>query len=585
MRAIDQLKQLACHIDHKRRLHLGGVFVLTLVASAAEIISIGALFPFLVALISKDGLANNSALTKFLAVLGIANLPNSLLIFSFIFAFGAIFAGLSRYALMWYQTRLSFAIGGDLCTQIYRSTLYQPYVVHLSRNSSEILAAITTKVRDVINQIIGPCITLTSSFILLISISFFLLSIDPRVASISFVLFGGVYFVIALMVKRRLVNLGMVMSSNQNKVMQILQEGLIGIREVLLGGSQEFYVSLFNGADRPARDATAKIIVISQAPRYAIEAIGMVLIIFIAYLLVEVMGEVTLVLPILGALALGAQRMLPLLQQSYWSYSQIHGGQSSLADILVLLNQPIKAAQGDIESICFEREIVLRNISFAYSSDRPQVLKNVSLCIDKGSCIGIVGGTGGGKSTLVDILTGLISPDEGCLEIDGTRIDWALLEGWQSQIAHVPQTIYLADTTIAQNIAFGVSEDKIDLDRVRNVARQAQIADVIESWEDGYLTNVGEQGVRLSGGQRQRIGIARALYKDANLIIFDEATSALDQETEKTVMREIRRFMGSRTLIIIAHRLSTLEKCDSIFEVKDGMVINLGSYKNLSVDA
>jgi ABC-type bacteriocin/lantibiotic exporter with double-glycine peptidase domain len=571
MKLYDQLTNLWKHIRRRRRVQLIGVFTLTIFSTLGELASIGAIVPFLAALTAPEVLLRDTSAQPILLSLGIEKSSQIIPFLTVFFAFAVVCAGFTRYLLMWAQTRLSFAIGADISAEIYQRTLYQPYEVHLSRNSSEIISAINLKVKDVINQSIGPSITIVSAVFLLISIGIFLFFINPVVAAASFFLFGGIYFFVAVMVKKRLILHGDVMASKQNEVVRTLQEGLMGIRDVLLTNSQEVYLAAFRNADKPVRDATANIIIISQAPRYAIEAAGMILIAVMAYVLVNVIGE-TAVLPILGALALGAQRMLPLLQQAYWSYSQMHGGQSTLNDVLQLLDQPLPEKFDKVKQVKFEKEIYLEKIEFCYENGRSSILNGINLRIHKGASIGIIGETGSGKSTFVDLIMGLVPPTSGKFLVDGLKIGADELKGWQKHIAHVPQSIYLTDASIAQNIAFGIKPEKIDMSRVMLAAQKAQLHDVIESWQMKYETLVGEQGARLSGGQRQRIGIARALYREASLIVFDEATSALDSETEMAVMESIHTLDREITILIIAHRINTLKRCDMILEIAKGKV-------------
>jgi ATP-binding cassette subfamily B protein len=258
------------------------------------------------------------------------------------------------------------------------------------------------------------------------------------------------------------------------------------------------------------------------------------------------------------------------------------GGTSSLRDTLELLDQPLPdyINQKNLH-LSFNQEIALQGLKFRYSPHTPYVLNNINLVIKKGSRVGFIGTTGSGKSTLLDIMMGLLQPTEGFLKIDHNVIDGVNHRGWQERIAHVPQAIFLADTSVEENIAFGIPSDQIDQSRVRRAAQQAQIADIIESWPSGYQTFVGERGIRLSGGQRQRIGIARALYKQADVIIFDEATSALDGETEDAVMQAIEGLGKDLTILIIAHRLTTLKSCTQIVELSLGEITRVGSYQNI----
>ena len=297
----------------------------------------------------------------------------------------------------------------------------------------------------------------------------------------------------------------------------------------------------------------------------------MILIAGIAFLMLQQKSGASQVFPVLGALALGAQRLLPIMQLTYGSYSAIKGSRSSLNDVIELLEQPTPdyVKNPFATPILFNKEISLKNVNFRYGMDEPSILERVDLIIKKGATVGVIGATGSGKSTLFDIIMGLNFPSSGTMEIDGKVINKKNIRAWQAHIAHVPQDVYLSDNSIAENIAFGTAKTEIDLNRVKAAANRAQIGDLIENWAMKYETCVGEHGVRLSGGQRQRIGIARALYKDANVLVFDEATSALDSKTEMSVVEAIENLGKDLTVLIIAHRLSTLKNCDQIVEVSD----------------
>ena len=347
---------------------------------------------------------------------------------------------------------------------------------------------------------------------------------------------------------------------------------------MLLDGTQPVYCDIYRQSDQPLRRANGKNDFIRQSPRHIMEALGMVLIAVLAYALSRQVGGIATALPVLGALALGAQRLLPALQQAYGAWATIAGNHGSLADAIALLDQPLPAEllQPSPAPLHFQDAIRFNAVRFRYASDGPWVLDGLNLTIPKGARVGFVGSTGTGKSTMLDLLMGLLMPTEGELMVDGQPISGIRVKAWQKTIAHVPQNIYLADTTLAENIAFGVPRNAIDLDRVQQVARQAQIADFIESSKEGYQTFVGERGIRLSGGQRQRIGIARALYKKASVLVFDEATSALDNATEQSVINAIEGLDRDLTILIIAHRLTTVQHCDTIVELENGQVVVAG---------
>jgi ATP-binding cassette subfamily B protein len=313
------------------------------------------------------------------------------------------------------------------------------------------------------------------------------------------------------------------------------------------------------------------------------EAFGMVLIAALAYGLSRQTGGIAAALPVLGALALGAQRLLPALQQAFGAWATIIGSQESLNDIMTLLDQPLPEEAGTASPppLSFSQSIRFDSVRFRYAPEAPWVLDGLSLTIPKGARVGFVGATGSGKSTMLDLLMGLLHPIDGAILVDGEALRGARLRAWQRNIAHVPQSIYLADSTVAENIAFGVPREAIDMERVRSAARKAQIAEFVESKPQGYDSFVGERGVRLSGGQRQRIGIARALYKEASVLVLDEATSALDNATERSVISSIEGLDRNLTILLIAHRLSSVQRCDMIVELNHGRVVAQGRYEQL----
>ncbi len=577
------IKRLWAHLSRRRKKQLGFLLAIMVIASFAEVVSIGAVLPFLGALMSPERIFANEYIQPIVSSLQIAQ-PNQLLLtLTLLFIVAVIFSAGMRLTLIWAQTRLGHAIGVDLSVQTYEKTLYQPYSVHISRNSSGIIAGISGKISSVVSNTLMPLLTAASSVLILVTIMAALIAIDPVVAVVTFGGFGAVYAVIMVLSRKRLTKNSQRISHESGQVVKALQEGLGGIRDVLIDGTQAVYCKIYRSADLPLRRAQANNQIISASPRFLIEALGITLIAAVAYALTGREGGITAAIPLLGALAIGAQRLLPVLQQLYGSWSSLRGGQASLDDILDLLEQPFPTYARALasEPITFTKSIKLNNISFRYTTHTPPALQGINLEILKGARVGFMGTTGSGKSTLLDVLMALLLPEKGSLSIDETAINKQNFRNWQSHIAHVPQSIFLADTTIVENIAFGVSADQIDYQRVEMAARQAQIAKTIESWEKGYNTYVGERGVRLSGGQRQRIGIARALYKRADVIVLDEATSALDNETEAAVMDAIDEIGNDITLLMVAHRLSTLKACNVIYELEAGRIKRQGAYREI----
>lgn len=578
------LRELWVALSITRRRQLALLLVLMVIASVAEVFSIGSVLPFLGVLTAPDKVFNHPLIAPIATAMGLSGPSQLLLPLTVVFGVSVLFAGVTRLCLVWATTRLSFAVGADLSMEIYRRTLYQPYSVHVSRNTSEVITAIANKTNEVIYGVMTPTLNVVSSCFMLVAILVTLLTIDANVALSAFAGFGLIYFIVVRLTRERLASNSEVISRDSTLVIKCLQEGLGGIRDVLIDGAQQTYFDIYRKADVSLRRAQANNQFIGLCPRYGIETLGMLLIAGLAFKLASQENGIVSAIPVLGALALGAQRLLPVLQQAYGGWASIRGSQSSLVDVLALLKQPLPESR-DVSNgnptVTFENEIVLKQFSFRYNLELPTIIDGLNLVIPKRSRIGLIGGTGCGKSTLLDLLMGLLLPTSGAMMVDGVEICEDNCRQWQKKIAHVPQSIFLADATIEENIAFGILPENIDRVLLVEAARQAQLTATIDDLPEGYQTRVGERGLRLSGGQRQRIGIARALYKRAEVIIFDEATSALDMDTERAVMHAIDSLDSNLTILIVAHRLSTLSSCDAIVELHEGKVRRVGTYSDI----
>jgi ATP-binding cassette subfamily B protein len=577
------LRRLWRHFSPHRRRQFVLIMGLMLVSAFAEVLSLGAVLPFLGVLTAPDKVFRFRLVAAAARAMGIDSPSGLLLPLTVAFAAIALIAGAIRMLVLWVSTRFTFAAGADISIEVYRRTLYQPYTVHVSRNSSEVISGITAKVGNVVLGVLLPFMTLISSTVVLMAIMAALIAIDAKVALIATAAFGGAYGLITGLSRRRLERNSRRVADEHTRVIKALQEAMGGIRDVLLDGTQEFYCEIYRRADHLFRSAQGENIVLAQSPRYIMEVIGMVLVATLAYVLSRQPGGVIVALPVLGALALGAQRLLPALQQAYNAWANMAGTSASLADTIELLEQPFQPETLILASapLPLQSAICFSKVRFRYTSSGPWVLDEFELTIPRGARVGLVGGTGSGKSTAMDLLMGLLVPTEGEVLVDGEPIRGSRIRAWQKAIAHVPQNIYLADATVAENIAFGVRREDIDMQRVRNAAEQAQISTFLESMPEGYNASVGERGVRLSGGQRQRIGIARALYKQASVLVLDEATSALDNATERSVMDAIEALDRELTILLVAHRLTTVRRCDTIVELSQGRVVAQAPYEEL----
>ena len=569
------LSELFGQLSQRRRRQFVLFLCLMLLGAIAELLSIGAVLPFLAVISNPERMVQQAQLHTSLATFGITTSIQLTIIVAVVFALAVLFAASTRLLLAYVSHRFVFAISRDLSIAVFSRTLHQPYSFHVSQNSNETLAAIS-KAQLVTEQLLIPLVQAATSSLIATAILIGLLFIDPQMALISGVCFAATYLIVMRTTRAVMVANGKIISQMQGERLRAASEGLGGIRDVLLDGSQAVFVARFSAIEARLGSAAALNNFIAQSPRFVVEGIGLVIVAGLTVLLSLRDGGLALALPILGTLTLGAQRLLPVLQQAYNGWASTLTAGSMLADILDILRLPEApkvTAFGKDTDIALTRDLEFSKVGLSYQHGTRPALKCIDLLVPKGTRIGFVGRTGSGKSTLMDLALGLLLPDEGRILVDGVELTGANRMSWQARVAHVPQSIYLSDASIAENIAFGVPLHAIDRSRVEAAAAQAELTEVIAALPNGYDTFVGERGVRLSGGQRQRVGIARALYKKAEVLVFDEATSALDTETEAAVMRAIEGLGRDLTIFIIAHRISTLGGCDLIFSLDEGRVV------------
>jgi len=575
-------KRLWRHVSAIRRRQFLLLFVLTIVCSFAEIVSLGAVIPFIGIITQPEVVFEYPYIVRFIKLFGIQKAEDLVIPLTIVFLMASVISALLRMLLVWVSIYTSKATGADLGVEIFRRTLYQPYHIHISRSSSEVISGMTLKIGSATGAV-QTIVTLITSGVLFTAIISTIFLINPLVASSAMLVFGFAYVVIALVTRFRVLRNGEFHARKENHLVKMVQEGLGGIRDILLDGSQSVYSEEYRHSVNSLTKVDSENVFINQAPRYFMEALGIVLVAVLVLVISYQSNNAIIALPIIGVLALGAQRSLPLMQQFYAGWTSILGSKASIEDVLDLLDQELPSYVNlpEPEPLNLNHSICFDKVSFRYSADTPIVLDGITLEIPKGARVGIIGTTGSGKSTASDLLMGMLKPTEGQILIDNQPINSGIRRAWQRTVAHVPQNIFLADKSIAENIAFGVSPDKIDFNRVKKVAQQARISEFIESSSEAYNTSVGEHGVRLSGGQRQRIGIARALYKRASVLIFDEATSSLDNETEQSVMQAIEELNEELTLFIIAHRITTLKNCTHIVELSNGSIKRVVSYQEI----
>ena len=567
----EALKILFKALPARRRRQAVVALALMLVGAGAEMLGISAVLVFLTLLTKPERLTDSPAWHKFEA--WIHHNPDPVIAATVGFILVMVFSGGVRLALTWLTSSFSINAGLDFSAAAFRKVTSQPYKFYLRTGSDEILSRIE-QIHITNSVILVGVQAVVASFVSLLII-IFLLFLDFWIATTLGIVLVGSYVAISLVARSTLSRNSQVVASAVTQRVKQIQQAVGGIRDILIDRSQWVFQLDFERSGNRSRRPQVANSFMQYSPRIMIEVIGMMAIMLLALALSRRTGGLVGALPILGGLAIGAQRLLPLLQQSYYGWSMFFSNRQALLEVAGLLALPEAAViETKGEQPRFMSKIELEHVSFAYVDDR-YVLRDVSLTIGKGDRIGIIGTTGSGKSTLTDLLLGLLEPTKGLILVDDRKLDGATMPGWQAQVAHVPQSIYLTDDTVARNIAFGVLAEEVEMSLVESAALSAGLHDFIVGLPEQYETRCGERGIRLSGGQRQRIGIARALYKRATVLILDEATSALDNETERAVMQSIAELSTDITVIMIAHRLTSLSECGRIFRVERGVVTEI----------
>jgi len=568
-------------IKTEKKLKLFFLFLLTLISSIAEVVSLGSLLPFIGFVSNPDSVKDIEILNFILSYFKIDGYLETVRFLAYTFILAAITAGLTRLLLLRSTIQLSRQISADLNIEIYKKVLTQNYLKQISMNSGELISSLTQKVGQATSVLISV-ITVGTSSILFFSILGTLILINPKISLAAGLIFGIIYFFIVLLNKKKLIKNSELISTEHDNEVKILQESLGSIRDIIISNTYKIFFHIYNKTIVNLNRASAQNAYISQSPRFFMETIGMVLIASIIIFYSKEDFDLSSIIPLLAVLALGAQRLLPLMQIIYGNLTVIMGSNASLEDVLKLLNKKEKKHTiKNSKYFKFKKNIVLKNISFKYLNKSKYVLKNINLEIKPGERVGVIGETGSGKSTLIDIFAGLIKPTKGNIYIDGELLSSENTDHWYSKISYVPQNIFLLNSTLKENIAFGVPKRDINIKKIKLVSKIAKLNNFILKNKDKYNQVIGEKGIKLSGGQRQRVGIARSLYRGSNVILFDEATAALDIETEKKVIDAINNISRNVTIVMIAHRISTLKYCDKIVKLKDGSIEGIFNYNEI----
>ncbi|MEE4200326.1 ABC transporter ATP-binding protein [Erythrobacter sp.] len=541
-------------------------FGLSVLVALSESAATAMLVPFF-GVMAGSTLADLPAFAR--AVLAPGSGGDSLVILAACIAALFLIAAAARFALLKAKLQFEENAAHIIGLRIFERALGQPYADFVARNSSDIISGME-KVRGLVAGVIGPAIDALLGLVMGIIISAALFLIAPVMALGVLAVLVPLYFVITRLSHSRLGQASQELSATFTQRVKLVQEGLGGIRDIKIGRAEKDILARFEAVDTRYRDAKIDSGLIAKSPALIIEGVALAFIVLAVALLALNDSGLLSALPVVGALAYGLRRLVPLWQQIYLLRSSLATYSGLLADIQELLTVPRETSFAQrFEGSGRGHRIALDAVDFAYAEDQPAVLKHLDLAIEKGERIGLMGRSGAGKSTLVDLLSGLLLPTAGRILIDGEVLDETNCARWQAEIAHMPQSVFLLDDTIAANIAFG-THTEIDHGRLWEAAGHAEIADYIAGLPQGSDTRVGERGVRLSGGQRQRIGLARALYRKPGFLILDESTSALDDETEARILGSIARLKSDLTILMIAHRRSTLRYCDRVFELGEG---------------
>jgi len=582
-----QLKELYSLLTNDQRKKLLRLQILVVLMAFAEIAGVVSIGPFMALVGDISQLQGEGILADLYRATGLED-PRD-----FLFWVGigvlivlAVAASISMFTI-WRLSMYGAQVGAELGNRLFRHYMYQPWLFHASGSSSQLTNRIAQESTRITSLIINPLMQMNAKLVMALFLTLAIFLYNPVVALSGLVLFSGAYVLLYKSVRRRLVRNGRHISEAQQMRFKLMGEGFGGIKDALLLGRQKVFTDRFQAECEKFAAAQGTTQALGQVPRYAMGLIAFGGIIFLVlYLLSSHEGNLGTILPVLSVYALAGFKLLPAFQQAYTGLSQIRGNLAAFdavrddlrASSLTVAKSSVPTGQ----RLAPRSEIRFDDVVFSYPGTEEPALKNLNIAIPANKVTGLVGASGSGKSTAIDLLLGLIEPQQGKVLVDGQPVTKDNCRQWQNSLGFVPQSIFLSDSSITENIAFGLPPENVDEDKVKRAATMAHLDELLKQLPEGLATRVGERGVQLSGGQKQRIGIARALYHDADVLVLDEATSALDGITEKLIMDAIHDFAGKKTIIMIAHRLATVRQCDSLYLLEQGRVTGHGTYDELA---
>jgi ABC-type multidrug transport system fused ATPase/permease subunit len=559
-------------------LLLGALFL----AAVAEAIGVGLVLPFIRLLQDPTFSERVPGLRRFAAALG-ASTPTGVVLVAgagLIAAFvlkGVYLATTNAMQMRFIYTRMVLA-----SRQLLDGYLHKPYIYHVQTNSAEVTRDIISDTNQVFTYAMVSIFVVIVEMLTVIVVGALLVTLEPVAVPVAAVVMGGIALLLQRVFLRRTVSLGAAAREHQTSMMQWANQALGGIKEIQVLGCQDYFIERFTRAIVGQAEALRIYRVTQLLPRYVLETMGVLGLVGVTAVVLLRGGDPARLLPLLGVFAVAVVRILPSLARVAGSMTEIRYNAAASRKIAAELESvPAEARRLTPHAISLEHELCLRNVSVRYPGTTEFALSNVSFDVKRGEAIALVGPSGAGKTTIADVMIGLIQPTEGTLTIDGEALVDANRRAWQKSVGYIPQSVYLIDDSLRRNIAFGVQDNEVDGKRLDEAVLAAQLDEVVRAMPEGLSTSVGERGVRLSGGQRQRVGIARVLYVDAKLLVLDEATSALDGVTERDIVEAIDRLKGKRTMVIIAHRLSTVRNCDRLIHVEGGRVVGTGTWDQL----
>lgn len=577
-------------LEPRERRNAWMVLVVIVIAALSAALMVGSVMPFLVVLADPSRIQDTPLLHWAYTFFGFDSVYGFLLSLGLLSFAIIVVASAIQIAKTWVVAKFAWMRLHSLSHRVLGSFLAQPYAFFLNRHSGEMGPRVLTEPLQVVHNFYRPAAELIAASFTVTAIIAVLLWVEPVVTIVSFAVLGGIYAVVYRLTRRHLLALGRTTMAANRERFRITNESLEGIKDIKLLGRERAYLDRYAAPSLRQANAEIKVTVLAQVPQFALQAVSLGGVIMMCILLIDpatIASGASLggILPVLGVFAFAGQKMMPELSKIYASLAQIQVGAATVESLYEnLMSNALQGAlpTSNVDALGMREALVLDDVSYGYPKSGAVSIDGICLTIRAGEKIGIVGTTGAGKTTLVDVILGLLEPDQGRLIADGQPIDGSNIRGWMRSVGYVPQAIFMVDASVAENIALGVKPNDIDHDLVRRSAEIARIDQFIKTeLPEGYQTQIGERGVRLSGGQRQRLGIARALYHDADLIVFDEATSALDNLTEREVMEAIQSLEGNKTLLMIAHRLSTIQNCDRIIVLDRGRLVGCDTWDAL----